>query len=122
MTASQLLAAALLSGVGALARFGVDDAVRRRTHRVTPFPAGILLVNVSGAFLAGLLAAAALPDATALLLLGGLLGGYTTFSTWMLDSIFAARDRLPAIALLNLAGSLATGFAAAALGWTIAGG
>lgn len=122
MTAWQLMGAALLSGAGALARFGVDEAVRRRTHRITPFPAGILVVNVSGAFVAGLLAAATLPEATALLLLGGLLGGYTTFSTWMLDAVFAAQDRLPVIALLNLAGSLASGFAAAALGWAIAGG
>lgn len=122
MSALQLLAASLLGGLGAVARYGVDEAVRRRSHRVTPFPAGIFVVNVSGAFVAGVVAAAALPQATALLLLGGFLGGYTTFSTWMLDAVFAAQDRLPGVALANLAGSLAAGFAAAALGWLLAGG
>ena len=117
-----MIAAALLSGLGAVSRYAVDEVVRRRTHRVTPFPVGIFVVNVSGAFVAGVLAAAALPDPAAVLLLGGFLGGYTTFSTWMLDTLFAAQDRLPVIALLNLGLILVAGFAAASAGWALAGG
>lgn len=54
----------LLGGLGAMARFAVDGTVRQRWG--TSFPAGTVVVNVSGSFLAGLLSGAAL---------AGVLGG-----------------------------------------------
>ena len=102
---------ALLGGAGAVARYLVETAVERRngTH---PFPLGHFVVNISGSLLLGLAVGASL-DGDALKLAGtALLGSYTTFSTWMLDSY---RLR-PAVGALNVVLSLALGLAAAALG------
>jgi fluoride exporter len=100
---------ALLGGVGACARFLVDRAVAVRA-----FPLGTLVVNLSGAFLLGLLS-----DVTgdAYLLAGtATLGAYTTFSTWMFESQRATEEGRPRVALANLAISLVLGLGAAALG------
>ena len=57
----------------------------------------------------------------ALLLTGtALLGSFTTFSTWMLESERLAERGEGGLALVNLAGSLALGLAAVALGWAVA--
>jgi CrcB protein len=113
---------AVLGGAGALARHVVDHAVMNRVVERSPggrweaFPWGILLVNVSGAGLLGLLAGAG-PSATATLLIGvGLLGSYTTFSTWMVQTATLAGRRRVAAAAVNVLLSLALGLAAAALG------
>ena len=100
---------ALLGGFGACARFMVDRAVAVRA-----FPLGTLVVNLSGAFLLGLLS-----DVTgdAYLLAGtATLGAYTTFSTWMFESQRAREEGRPRVALANLALSLVLGLGAAALG------
>ena len=78
-------------------------------------------VNVSGSFLLGVLAGAAVgADARTRLLLGsGFLGGYTTFSTLELEALLAWRAegwRAPA---LLLAGSAGAGFAAVAGGYFV---
>nr|WP_246851513.1 fluoride efflux transporter CrcB [Patulibacter sp. SYSU D01012] len=108
------LGVALLGGVGAVLRYAVDEAVRRRV--AGPFPAGILVVNVSGTLVLGLLAGLALPHDAALLLGTALVGAYTTFSTWMLDTVGAASRGMVAVAAANVVLSLALGVAAAALG------
>jgi CrcB protein len=100
---------ALLGGAGACARFLVDRAVAVRA-----FPLGTMVVNLSGAFLLGLLS-----DVTgdAYLLAGtATLGAYTTFSTWMFESQRAAEEGRGRVALANLAVSLVLGLGAAALG------
>ncbi len=72
------------AALGAIARFLLDGAVAARLGRRFPF--GTLAVNLTGAFALGLLVGAAL-TATRLLLAGtGLLGAYTTFSTWVLET------------------------------------
>ncbi len=107
MSAAVLLGVAVLGGAGAVARHVLDGAVSARAGRA--FPWGILAVNLSGAFLLGVLAGAAVGDTAARLLGTGLLGAYTTFSTWMLQS--SRLDRRGAA--LNLAGSLVAGLALA---------
>jgi CrcB protein len=103
----------LLGGVGAVARFLLDGAVTARAG--AGFPWGTLAVNVSGAFLLGVVAGAVEGDAYRLLATG-LLGAYTTFSTWMLESHRLGEDgRLP-LGLLNFALSLAVGIAAVWVG------
>lgn len=110
MSAPTLLAIGVLGGIGALARHLLDGAITRRAR--SAFPYGILAVNLSGALALGMLAGAT-ADADALRLIGaGLLGAYTTFSTWMLQS-----HRLgPRLGALNIAVSLVLGLAAAWLG------
>jgi fluoride exporter len=110
---------ALLGGVGALARFAVDGLVASRTGSLE-FPWGTFVVNISGAFLLGLLAGAAL-HGDALLLAGtATLGSYTTFSTWMFEAHRLGEDGSLAIGVLNIVVSLVVGVAAAWLGRTIA--
>jgi fluoride exporter len=105
----------LLGGCGALARFGLTLFVADRIH--PHFPAGTLAVNLSGAFLLGLLAGAAVEGDARLLLGAGLLGSYTTFSTWMVETQRIGEAGKHRIAVLNVVLSAGLGLAAAALGW-----
>jgi CrcB protein len=105
---------ALLGGAGAVARFTLDGAVSARAGDA--FPWGTLAVNVSGSFLLGVLNGHDI-GGDALLLAGtGLLGSYTTFSTWMLESHRLGEDGEPGHMWLNIVLSLIAGLAAAALG------
>jgi fluoride exporter len=103
-----------LGGVGALARFLLSAAVARRGEGW--FPWGTLAVNLSGTALLGLLAGLALHGDALTLAAGGLLGSYTTFSTWMLDSERLAEHHSGRALATNLLGSLLLGLAAVALG------
>jgi fluoride exporter len=109
---------ALVGGAGALGRFWLDGAVSRRVGGV--FPAGTLAVNLSGAFVLGVLVGAGV-HGDALLVAGtGLVGAYTTFSTWMLESQRLAEDGRWRALALNIGLSLALGLAAVALGRALA--
>ena len=111
------IALALLGGVGAVARFSVDWLLSLRFG--FGFPFGILVVNISGSFLLGLLAGAAVEGGARMLAGTAVLGAYTTFSTWMLDTQeLGARGR-PKAALLNITSSAVAGLGAAALGHAI---
>jgi fluoride exporter len=105
---------AFLGGCGALARFGLTLLVADRLH--PHFPAGTLVVNLSGAFLLGLLAGASVDGDARLLFGAGLLGAYTTFSTWMLETQRIDEAGKRRIAVLNVALGIALGVAASALG------
>lgn len=105
---------ALLGGAGAIARFLVSAAVARRSEGW--FPWGTLAVNLSGTALLGLLAGLALHGDALTLAGGGLLGSYTTFSTWMLDSERLAEHHSGRALAANVAGSVLLGLAAIALG------
>lgn len=116
---------ALAGGVGAVLRFVVDGVVAR-THRRS-VPLGTVVVNVSGAFLLGVVTGLALDHVaspTARAIVGtGLLGGYTTFSTASLEAVTIARSggsRATLLAALHATGMLVVSLAAAALGWWIA--
>lgn len=104
----------LLGGAGAVGRFLLDAAVSARSDGW--FPVGTLAVNLSGSALLGLVSGLALHGDALTLAGGALLGSYTTFSTWMLDSHrLADRERGRALAA-NLLGSLSLGLGAVALG------
>jgi CrcB protein len=100
---------ALLGGAGAVARLLVGFAVSERAGRA--FPWGTLAVNLSGAFLLGVLVGAALGGDGRRLAATGLLASYTTFSTWVLESQRLAEDGRPRGAALNIGVSLVLGFA-----------
>lgn len=119
MSAATWIGVAALGGAGALLRFLLDGAVAARAR--TELPVGTLAVNLSGALLLGLLVGAALRG-TALALAGtALLGSYTTFSTWMLESQRLAEEGSGRVAALNVVLSLALGLAAAAAGRALGG-
>jgi fluoride exporter len=117
VTAAVWTAVAALGGVGAVARFLVDAAVATRLARA--FPWGTLAVNLSGAFVLGVLAGGGVRGDALLLAGTGTLGAYTTFSTWMFESIRLAEDGSRWPAVVNVAGSLAAGLAAVAIGRAI---
>jgi fluoride exporter len=111
---------ALGGALGALARYRVDSAVSGRW--ATSFPFGIFVVNGSGAFALGVLAGAAVPHGAMFILGTGFMGGYTTFSTWMVDSERLGEDGDVVLLLANLGLSMLLGLAVAALGWSVGQG
>jgi CrcB protein len=124
MTALAWIAVGALGGAMAIARFVVDSTVATRLGENWlggDFPVGTLAVNLSGAVLLGVLAGAALSGTAYTIVAGGGVGTYTTFSTWMLESHRAGEDGDARVLWLNIALSLAAGFAAVALGHWIGG-
>lgn len=116
------LAIAVAAGVGAVARYVVDQLVQQRTRGEFPF--GTLLVNLTGSLLLGLLVGLTLHHGLGdrpLLVLGtGFAGGFTTLSTWAWESLaLAEAGELPEAAL-NVVGSFALGLLAAAAGLGLA--
>jgi CrcB protein len=108
---------AVLGGFGALARFGLTLLVADRLH--PHLPVGTLAVNLSGAFLLGLLAGAAVEGDARLLLGVGALGSYTTFSTWMVETKRIEEAGKRRIAVTNIVLSIVLGLAAVAFGHAI---
>lgn len=109
----------VIGGLGSVVRFVVDRAVARRVAGALPL--GTLTVNVSGAFLLGLLTGVA-PGPTVSLLAGtALLGAYTTFSTWMLETDRLAEERQIRGAVANIALSVLLGLSAAGVGFWLGG-
>jgi fluoride exporter len=119
MTAPAWIAVGLLGGIAAAARFGIDAEISTRLD--APFPLGILAVNLSGALLLGLVAGAALHGQALVIVAGGGIGSFTTFSTWILDSHRLGEAGLARIAWLNIGVSILVGFAAVALGHWLGG-
>ena len=101
------LGVGLLGGLGAVARVLLTQAGGGPVR-------GTLLVNLAGALLLGGLVGAGVDGDAGLLLGGGLLGAFTTFSTWMAE----AHERRSARLVL---GALGLGLAAAVIGRMIGG-
>ena len=112
MTVATLAAVATGGAVGATARYMVSGWVYARFG--DGFPTGTLAVNLIGCFFIGLVMEMTetrflLPPAVKLFVTVGLLGGFTTFSTYSFETLALLRDGAPGLALLNGAGSLALG-------------
>jgi CrcB protein len=103
----------VIGGAGAIARLLLDGAVSQRAGG--RFPWGTLAVNASGSFLLGVVAGAVEGD-TYRLLATGLLGAYTTFSTWMLESHRLGEGGRLRLGAANFALSLAVGLVAVWIG------
>jgi CrcB protein len=114
MSAALVIGIGLVGGAGAIARFLLDGAVSARLGR--DFPFGTLVVNLSGAFVLGVIVGAALSEDAARLLGTGLIGAFTTFSTWALVSHRLGEDGRFRLGPLNFAASLAAGVVLAWLG------
>jgi CrcB protein len=105
--------------LGAPARYLTDLLVQSRHS--SPLPWGTLVVNVAGSFVLGVvagLAAAGHAPAWVLTLVGvGFCGALTTFSTFSFETFRLLDERRWRTALVNVAGSVAAGLAAVALGF-----
>ncbi|GAB5518732.1 MAG: fluoride efflux transporter CrcB [Rhodothermales bacterium] len=116
---TKLAMIALGGAVGALLRYGVG--VWSGQHIGTGFPWGTLIVNLLGAFVIGVLAALMQRTLWADWLVGlvmvGLLGAFTTFSTFSLEAVTLFREGATAKAVLYLGVSNIGGIALAAFGF-----
>ncbi len=110
-----VLLVALGGAIGSVARFGAG-AVAARWFGLA-FPWGTLAVNVIGGLAMGLMAARIAPDNENLrLLIGtGLLGGFTTFSAFSLETV-RLMEHQPGLAALYAAASVALSIGACWLG------
>lgn len=113
----------LAGGVGAALRFILDGVIKSGTG--TSFPIGTTVINVSGSFGLGVLTGAAstagLSPEWLLVLGGGLMGGYTTFSTASVETVRLTQAGRYAAALLNGIGMLVVSVLAAGLGLLVGG-
>lgn len=117
-----ILIVGLGSALGGMARYWISGAVSERASSV--FPWGTLVVNVVGSFLIGLIAVLTAPEgrlmvggsARAFAMLG-FLGGFTTFSSFSLNTLNLAMDGEWLYAGLNVAGSVLSCLIAVWLGY-----
>jgi CrcB protein len=111
--------------VGATLRYTLGGLVSRAAS--PDFPWATLVVNVSGCFVIGLLAMLSeergpVSPSTRLFLMVGVLGGYTTFSTFGYETLSLMREGSHALAAANAVGQLLLGLAAVWAGMTVARG
>jgi CrcB protein len=119
-----LILVALGGAIGSVARFKLSGYVLHHTIDWR-FPAGTFAVNVIGCLVAGFLAGLAekydlMSAETRLLLFTGILGGFTTFSAFGLETMFLLRRGEVLIAGANIFLSVAMGLAALWLGLGLA--
>ena len=110
--------------MGSLARYAAGTAIMTRLG--VRFPLGTFLVNISGAFLIGVLMTlftgrVELHPNWRFVLVVGFLGGYTTFSTLEWETLALVKDGARWLGLINAAGSIVVGYAAVWLGSVIVG-
>lgn len=110
------------AGIGANARYWFGGWVADRWG--TTFPWGTFAVNMTGSFIIGVILGAMSETPTPLgwrlFLAVGLLGGYTTFSTFSFETLELVRERSYGLAAANMAASVAVGLLAAFLGLVLA--
>jgi CrcB protein len=122
---SGLVAIVIGSALGGCARYFVSGAIARRFGET--FPWGTMTVNVTGAFLIGVLGALAMHPGSTLASPGswlfavtGFLGCYTTVSSFSLQTLTLARNGETVHALGNVALSVGLCLAAVSCGFLLA--
>jgi CrcB protein len=122
MTARLILAVALGGALGSVGRYlSVILVTRLFGHG---FPAGTVAVNIVGSLAMGLLVEALAlkwqvgPEVKAFITVG-LLGGFTTFSTFSLDIVTLFQRGTPGVAAFYLAGSVIVGVMALVAGMAL---
>lgn len=125
MYAIDILWVWLGGGIGSLLRWQVGRLVEQRIR--TSFKVGTLLVNITGALVIAYLSASLalgwehrFGGIISSMVLTGVLGGYTTFSTMQLDAVQMATAGRQGLALAYLATSVGGGLLAAAAGVALA--
>jgi CrcB protein len=111
--------------LGSMARHGVNHIVHTRMLS-SRFPAGTVIVNLVGCFVIGVLAGLLASNRIAMrfywreFVFVGLLGGFTTFSTFGLDTFVLSRTQPAGYAALNVGLQVIGGLLAVWLGFRIA--
>jgi CrcB protein len=112
---------ALGSGLGGVARFALSGVIAQRFGET--FPWGTFVINVSGSFLIGFFATLTAPDGRLLVggttrqfVMTGILGGYTTYSSFSLQTFALANDGQWLRAAGNATGTFVLCFLAVWLG------
>lgn len=100
-----LIVVALGGGLGSMARYGAASAVNRLMQSTFPF--GTLFVNIVGSFLIGLimvwlLKAGEWRENYRLLLVAGIMGGFTTFSSFSWETWKLIEDGRIPLAMANV--------------------
>lgn len=111
------------AAAGGLGRYAITTAITEKFGG--NFPLGTFLVNLSGSFLIGLVMTLiterwVVHPNWRLLLVVGVLGGYTTFSSLEFETLQAVRRGLLWIGILNAFGSIVLGYVAVWLGMAAA--
>lgn len=111
------------AGIGGALRHGANQLAERAGW--TAFPLSTLVVNVVGSFALGVVAGvfaqrAQLPQGWRLFLATGLLGGFTTFSTFSLDTVTLWDGGKGMLAALYLVASVAVSIVALLVGLALA--
>jgi len=113
-------AAALVGGVASVARYLVSRAYAGRPG----LPWAVFIVNIVGSAIGGtavgLATTGVISSDLRLVLVGGLAGGLTTFSTWSVETIQLLTEGKQRTALVSVILNLAIGLAAATAGYLIA--
>src|SRR5215211_2985194 len=118
------LAVALGGALGSMARHAVNHAVHARLL-TTRFPIGTAIVNLGGCFVIGLLAGLMASERIALrfywreFVFVGLLSGFTTFSTFGLDTFLLARTHSSVLTVVNVGAQLVGGLLAVWWGYEL---
>jgi len=115
------IAVAIGGALGAVSRYGIDRLLERRS--LAAFPWGTFIVNVSGSFAIGVVIATLTDrDAPTWLRTGlamGVIGGYTTFSTFAKESLDLVEEGRMALALAYVLGSVCLGVLAVFAGMQV---
>lgn len=116
------LVVSLAAGGGSVCRYLLDSWVKARSSSHMPW--GTLLINVTGSLVLGLVTGLALHHGLAkqsTLIIGtGFAGGYTTWSTFMWETLSLGSLKQRSTAAAYLALSVVLGLAAAAAGFGLA--
>jgi fluoride exporter len=105
--------------IGSVCRYLISTRIQRQSG--SGFPWGTYVVNGSGSFLIGivfgLFDATVMGDDLLIFLVAGVLGGYTTFSTFSVENMHLLENRRYLWLLHNTFGQIAGGLLLAALGY-----